>query len=352
MIESSDYFTSKIFYSVDSILPTFKDNNVLFITDSNTLHIFKKSKGYFPFLPVCVIKEGESEKKLSTVEKILSSAINNKLDRNCTFVGVGGGVVTDLVGFASSIYMRGVKSILVPTTLLAMVDAAIGGKTAIDFNSYKNIIGSFNIPKEIYICEDNLKTLPKNQYFSGLGELLKIALINREDLYKKITCNVSFFLNCGMSIEIIKEAIEGKLEIVNQDFYEKKELRSFLNFGHTFAHALEATLDFKNITHGEAVVWGIQKALKLGTLLGKTNKTYADEVLSLTEKLNYKESAITEKILVLLKIKKGDIPSLLLKKMKMDKKNKNGKIRVVLQEDLGKCFLCDASEDDIREVFI
>ena len=341
-------FTSNIFYKVDSILPTFKDNNVLFVIDSNTIDILKKSANYSPYSPFCVIQEGEKAKNFNTVENILSIAIHNKLDRNCTFVGVGGGVITDIVGFASSIYMRGVSSILVPTTLLSMIDAAIGGKTAIDFCSYKNIVGTFNIPKSIYICEQNLKTLPKNQYFSGFGELLKIALINRPSLYKKIADNVSYFLNRGMSIEIIKEAIEGKIEIVNQDFYEKKNLRTFLNFGHSFAHALEAVLRFKNITHGEAVVWGIQKALKLGKMLGKTNKNYADEVLLLTEQLNYKENLINEKLLNT--SKKNDIATLLLEKMKMDKKNNNGKIRLVLQEDLGKCFLAEVREEKIKEV--
>lgn len=346
----NNLFTSNIFYSINSVLPIFKDENVLFITDSNTLHIFQNSENYSPKLPLCVIKNGEEAKNFKSVKKIILAAINNKLDRNCTFIGLGGGVVTDIVSFASSIYMRGVSSILVPTTLLAMIDASIGGKTAINFYSYKNIIGSFNIPKEIYVCEKNLKTLPKNQYFSGLGELIKIALINKSNLYKKITNDVNFFINGGMSIEIIKEAIEGKLEIVNQDFYEKKELRVFLNLGHSFAHALEAILGFKNITHGEAVVWGIQKALKLGKMIGKTNKKYANEVLFLTEKLNYRESDINEKLSNI--AKKTDISTLLLEKMKMDKKNRNGKIRLVLQEDLGKCFLHEAREEEIKEVLI
>ena len=340
-------FISDIFYNVDSILPTFDDNNVLFVTDSNVFELFKKSKNYSLKSPFCVIEDGENVKNFNTLEKILSCAIDNKLDRNCTFVGVGGGVVTDIVGFASSIYMRGVSHILVPTTLLGMVDAAIGGKTAIDFHSYKNLIGSFNIPKAIYICEQNLKTLPKNQYFSGLGEIIKIALINRPNLYHKINNDVSFFLNCDMSIEIIKEAIEGKLQIVNEDFYEKGK-RAFLNLGHTFAHALEATLEFKNITHGAAVVWGIQKALKLGEMLGKTNTKYVDEVLTIIEKLNYNENIINEKLLSI--SKKSDVADLLLEKMKMDKKNKNGKIRLVLQKDLNVCFLADVRDEEIKEV--
>ena len=150
-----------------------------------------------------------------------------------------------------------------------------------------------------------------------------------------------------MSIEIIKEAIEGKLQIVNEDFYEKGK-RAFLNLGHTFAHALEATLEFKNITHGAAVVWGIQKALKLGEMLGKTNTKYVDEVLTIIEKLNYNENIINEKLLSI--SKKSDVADLLLEKMKMDKKNKNGKIRLVLQKDLNVCFLADVRDEEIKEV--
>ena len=349
MMDFQNPFTPNIFYSTQQTLPVFENDNVLFVTDNNTLKLFQKSTGYSSDLPLCVIEAGEEQKNLRTIEKILEMAVKHKLDRNSTFVGVGGGVLTDMVGFASSIYMRGVASILVPTTLLAMVDASIGGKTAIDFRSYKNLLGSFNAPKAIYICEKNLETLPKNQYYSGFGELLKIALINRPNLYQKIVNNMTFFLNCGMSVEIIKEAIEGKLEIVNQDFYEKKDIRTYLNFGHTFAHALEAVLDFKDITHGQAVVWGIQKALKFGKMLGKTNKKYADEVLFLTEKLNYKESIIDERLKNV--VKKRDFASFLIEKMKMDKKNQNNKIRLVLQEDLGKCFLYETTDEELKEAF-
>jgi len=347
---SPNSFNSQVFYSTSLKLPYLRDSNAIYISDENTVNLLKKSAGYIPSVPLLVLPSGEEHKNIKTIEKILEIAISNRLDRNCTFIGVGGGVITDMVGFAASIYMRGVPLILVPTTLLAMVDASIGGKTAIDFLSYKNIVGSFYLPKEIYICEESLKTLPKEQYFSGLGELLKIALINRANIYQKINDNVSFFLNEGMSIEIIKEAIEGKLEIVNNDFYEKKEIRAFLNLGHTFAHALEAVLGFKNITHGQAVVWGIQKALKLGKMLGKTNKKYADEVLSLTEKLNYRENDINKKLSAILK--ENDIATVLVEKMKMDKKNKNAKIRLVLQEDLGRCFLTEAREEEIKEVLL
>ena len=341
-------FITEAFYSVESILPEFKDNNVLFVTDSNVLEVLKRAKNYSSNAPLCVIEAGEEAKNFQTLEKILSCAVDNKLDRNCTFVGVGGGVVTDIVGFAASIYMRGSSHVLVPTSLLAMVDAAIGGKTAIDFHSYKNLVGSFYIPEAIYICEENLKTLPKEQYFSGLGEIIKIALINTPNLYEKITNDVSFFLNCGMSIEIIKEAIMGKAEIVNEDFCEGGN-RAFLNLGHTFGHALESILGFKDITHGAAVVWGIQKALKLGERLGKTKAKYVDDVLSITEKLNYKENVIDEKLLSIFK-EKDVATHLLLEKMKMDKKNRNGKIRLVLQKDLNDCFLAEVRDEEIKGV--
>lgn len=340
-------FTPKIIYNYSSLLPIVE--NAMYVTDENTLSLLKDSINYSPYIPLLVLPSGEEHKNLKTIEKILTFAINNKLDRNCTFIGFGGGVITDLVGFASSIYMRGVSSILVPTTLLAMIDASIGGKTAVDFSSYKNMIGSFHLPTAIYICEKNLESLPKKQYFSGFGELLKIALINRASLYLKIKENIPLFLEQNMPIEIIKEAIGGKLEIVNQDLYENG-IRAFLNFGHSFAHALEAVLGFKNITHGEAVVWGINKALQLGKIIGKTKKEYVDEVLFLTRELGYNAKEINQKLSK--NIKENNIAHVLLEKMKMDKKNKNGKIRLILQKDLEKCFLYEASEQEVEEVLL
>ena len=413
---------TRLVYSSSPLLPSFKDDNALYITDSNTTALLQQSKNFSPAMPHIELEAGEKHKTLQSIEKILKKAMECGINREGKFVGVGGGVVLDITGFASSIYMRGIEAIYVPTTLLAMVDASIGGKTGVDFNEVKNIVGTFYLPKEVYICSDYLSSLSEVQYKSGLAEMLKIALINRPTLYhaiaqhsekikktlglQNITETVSPFFNSSMSmtmpsfIELIKDAIEGKCEIVKNDFGEKNE-RVNLNLGHTFAHALEAALGFSGITHGEAVAWGIARALSLGVLLGKTDGAYRDEVVSLLASLGYSTEPIPQNLQKNLEEKaiyrknidaaemnakslqanglarpvlssnctkapealyatgnkiqdeiKNAIAGLLLEKMKRDKKNKNNKIRLVLQKKLGCTFTEEVDERYIREVLL
>ena len=387
---------TKLVYNFSPLLPSIKDGNALYITDSNTTELLKKSENYSASIPHIELASGEENKTLTSIEKILKKAMEAGLNRDGKFVGVGGGVVLDMTGFASSIYMRGAVAIYVPTTLLSMVDAAIGGKTGVDFNEVKNLVGAFHLPKEVYICSDYLNTLSEVQYRSGLAEMLKIALINRPALYRTIAQHsneiktkisvagktVSSSTESSFFIELIKDAIDGKMEVVRSDFDEKGE-RTYLNFGHTFAHALEAASAFAGITHGEAVAWGISRALSLGVLLGKTDKQYRDEVVSLIASLGYSTEAIPEnlrKILVskvmnkeranvlsenVLRVESfvrnegkaqaetnNEIASLLIEKMRSDKKNKTGKIRFVLQKNLGSTFTEEVDESYIREVLI
>jgi len=361
---------TKLIYSTSLRLPSLKDGNVLYITDSNTTVLLKKSKNFDPSAPHIELEAGEGNKTFKSVEKILKKAMECGINRGGKFIGVGGGVILDMTGFASSIYMRGIQAIYVPTTLLAMVDASIGGKTGVDFCEVKNILGTFYLPKEVYICSDYLNSLDKVQYKSGMAEMLKIALLNRPTLYQKFAQHSKIKLS--LNIELIKEAIEGKLEIVKSDFEEKGQ-RVNLNFGHTFAHSLEATLGFSSITHGEAVAWGIARSLSLGVLLGKTDVGYRDEVVNLLASLGYSTEAIPHKLREVLERKaveslgmetlgsngdevqaeiKNAIANLLIEKMKSDKKNRTAKIRFVLQKKLGLTFTEEVDESYIREVLV
>jgi len=352
-------FETKIIYNFS--LP-FKAYDVIYITDSNTSSLLKKETGYSCSIPHLELKAGERHKSFESVEKILSFAIKNKVSRSGCFIGMGGGVLLDVVGFASSIYMRGVASIYVPTTLLAMVDASIGGKTAINFATFKNIVGSFYAPKEVYISEKYLESLSYAQYMSGLAEIIKISLINCPDIYKKIKSNVKRIKNRSMTrfIDIIKEAIEGKIHIIEKDFREKN-IRAHLNLGHSFAHALEELLEFQDITHGEAVAWGISRALSLGLLLGATSDAYTKDVLTTLESLGYDISPMPKILLEKLKknsekdgktYTKKELPNLFIEKMEMDKKNKHDKINLILQENLGKTFVFETSKDEIKDKII
>ena len=345
-------------------MPFNNQKNVLYITDSNTASILKKSNGYSKNIAYIEIPSGEASKNLTNIEKILAFALDVNIGRDGIFVGFGGGLVLDMTGFASSIYMRGIDSVYVPTTLLAMVDASIGGKTGVDFSSFKNIIGTFHSPKEVHISNVYLESLSTAQYFSGFAELIKIALINRPCLYRQIKKNILQIKNRSFPniINMIQDAIEAKIEITSQDFYEEN-IRAYLNLGHTFAHALESTLDFQNISHGEAVAWGIGRALSLGLALKKTKKDYVDDVFKLLSNLNYSIDPIPSNFYERLEKKakkifgdecntKEKIAFLLIEKMKKDKKNRNGSIRLVLQRDLGETFVEEVDKEKIKKVLI
>ena len=214
---------------------------------------------------ILVLKDGEKEKNFKNYLKIMKRAVNMGLTRKDVFIAVGGGVVGDITGFAASTYMRGIDFIQIPTTLLSAVDSSVGGKTAIDFDEAKNIIGTFYQPKAVYININFLNTLDKRQFLSGLGEVLKYAFIEDSCNYKS-PLFLFEFLTLGYEkimqrepltiIRMIEYCLNLKIAVVNQDEKEAG-LRKILNFGHTLAHALETITKYKKYTHGEAVVYGM-----------------------------------------------------------------------------------------------
>jgi len=349
---------TNLIYSSSPLLPSLQDGNALLVTDARTSALLQQARNYSSNTPHIELEEGEECKTLASIEKILKKAADERINREGLFIGVGGGVVLDMTGFAASVYMRGIQAVYVPTTLLAMVDAAIGGKTGVDFSGVKNLVGTFHLPKEVYICPAYLKSLSSAHYRSGLAEMLKIALINRPSLYCKIAEHRDTIKNKAAVekmptfIDMLKEAIEGKIEIVEKDF-EERGIRSWLNLGHTFAHALEAALNFRNITHGEAVAWGISRSLSLGVLRGETDESYKQEVMQLISSLGYCTEPLPQQLKKQLSTKtQNEIASFLIDKMKSDKKNKNEAIRIVLQKKLGYTFTKDVDESEIREVLV
>lgn len=214
---------------------------------------------------IFVLKDGEEQKNYKNYLKIIERAIKLGLTRQDVFIAVGGGVVGDITGFAASTYMRGVDFIQVPTTLLAAVDSSVGGKTAIDLNEAKNIVGTFHQPKAVFVNINFLKTLDKRQFLSGLGEVLKYAFIEESCNYETQLFLFEFLtLGCEKILQqeplsiirVIEYCLNLKIAVVNQDEKESG-LRKILNFGHTLAHALETITKYKKYTHGEAVVYGM-----------------------------------------------------------------------------------------------
>ena len=209
-----------------------------------------------------VIDAGEESKSFSNLEKLLEYACD-KLDRYSLIINVGGGVVTDLGSFAASILYRGIKHINVATSLLAMTDAAIGSKTGIDFCDKKNIVGTFYDPYKVYIAIDTLKTLPKEEYISGLAEVVKHALIYESGLYEML-------INETDIEDVLEKSIATKVHFVCEDRNEKGA-RMALNFGHTFGHVIEAMSNY-TYSHGQCVAIGMKIALELGRVLGITDE--------------------------------------------------------------------------------
>ncbi len=247
--------------------------NIFMVIDENVKkHLYQKildnfSKG-FAKIVVYILKPGESSKSYAELNRIYKSLIDNEFGRDTLILAIGGGVTGDLAGYAASTYMRGVQLVHVPTTLLADVDSSIGGKTGINFNKKKNMIGTFYQPQLVLIDTNFLRTLPDEEIISGLGEVLKYAFITSKDFYSFIFDNYDkmFIKNKQVLERVIYESVLYKSSIVTRDERESG-IRKVLNFGHTFAHAYESESDF-TIKHGEAVVAGIISALFLSNVKG------------------------------------------------------------------------------------
>lgn len=227
------------------------DRKVLIVTDSGVPEIYAKTVAEQCENPIIsVIPEGEASKCFENYKMLLSKMVESGFTRTDCVVAVGGGVVGDLAGFVASSFMRGVDFYNIPTTVLSQVDSSIGGKVAIDFQGYKNIVGAFYPPKGVLIDPDTLKTLDKRQISNGLAEALKMALTSDKELFE-------MFESDNLDIDlIIEKSLKIKKYVVEED--EKEQgLRKILNFGHTLAHAIESQSELKDIYHGEAVALGM-----------------------------------------------------------------------------------------------
>ncbi|MDR2447672.1 MAG: 3-dehydroquinate synthase [Treponema sp.] len=250
---------------------------------------------------ICVLPAGESAKNWANVEKILKAARDAGLGRDGVFIGVGGGVITDMTAFAASVYMRGAKLALAPTTLLGMVDAAVGGKTGFDLFGIKNFVGTFYPSPLVIMPLESLSTLSGREWKSGFAELLKTAVLDSDDDFldrigrlKGAFSSPDFPANIlqdsflrGELLACIARSVEIKGRIVEEDPEETGTRRRLLNLGHTFGHALEASAGLGRLTHGEAVAWGIARACDLGQSLGVTGRDRAEKITGLLFSFGY-----------------------------------------------------------------
>jgi shikimate kinase / 3-dehydroquinate synthase len=229
---------------------------------------------------------GEQHKNLASVERALQAALDAGLDRKSRFVALGGGVTTDMTGFAAATYLRGISWVGLPTTLLSMVDASVGGKTGVDLGAAKNAVGAFWQPSAVLCDVDYLKTEPERGFRSGLSEAVKTAIIGDPELFELLERETAGIAarDVALLTEIVRRCIRVKARIVSADPREAG-LRAVLNLGHTVGHAIEAQAGFERLTHGEAISLGLVAALRIGERLGHTPPDLAARTQRLLDRL-------------------------------------------------------------------
>ncbi len=268
--------------------------------------------------------DGERHKRLATLERLAERLVELRADRSAVLVALGGGVVGDVTGFLASIYMRGIDVVQVPTTVLAQVDASIGGKTGVDLKSGKNLVGTFHQPRAVLIDPDVLSTLPDREFRSGLYEAVKCGVIGNPNLFEAFEQRGAAILKQNPAdIEyLITESVKLKARVVSEDEREGG-LRRILNFGHTIGHALEAYTNYRHFLHGEAVAWGMIAAGQIAADIGTCDRSIAER--------------ITRTVLSLGPLPRVDVPaSRILRLLQADKKTKDGVVHFVLPTEIGK----------------
>jgi 3-dehydroquinate synthase len=268
--------------------------------------------------------DAEQAKTLESVGTIARSLSRAGADRHALLVAVGGGMVGDVAGFAAASYLRGIALVHVPTTLLAQVDSAIGGKTGVNLPEGKNLVGAFYSPRLVLSDAQTLRTLPDREFRGGIAEVIKYGVISDATLFAYLETNMGRLLRRDPEVlaHIIPRCAEIKARVVSHDEYESG-LREILNFGHTFGHALESVTKYRLFQHGEAVAWGMMTAALLGYVAGITPEKDATRIISLTRRMG-----------ALPDWPKTEVERL-VSAMRSDKKTRGGKMRFVLAPRIG-----------------
>ena len=314
----------------------FPSNSFALVTNSTLAALYKSTLSQWEAqlgIKTITIPDGEKHKTIATWESVLSAMLETKLDRSAVVIAFGGGVVGDIAGFAAACYLRGVRYVQVPTTLLAMVDSSVNHPVG------KNLIGAFHQPSLVWVDTDFLDTLPRREFIAGYAELFKYAFIGGGDMFQFVNTMNGHILgrNKGPLIEGIKRSITIKARVVEQDEKEESGARAMLNFGHTFAHTIERFYNFEGIIHGEAVLLGILCACDLGFRTGSVvseARAEYDEILQKVPRVELPYSP--------------DVKAL-YEGMFSDKKSKQGKINFVVPVAPGNAAL---KSDVTREVVL
>ncbi len=286
-----------------------------------------------------ILPDGEKYKNLKVLNKIFDTLLQHHFDRQTTLVALGGGVIGDMTGFAAACYQRGIPFIQIPTTLLAQVDSSVGGKTGVNHKLGKNMIGAFHQPQSVLIDTNTLQTLDNRQFSAGLAEVIKYGLINDIEFFEWLEKNVEALLarDAQALSFAIARSCQDKATLVAEDERESGR-RALLNFGHTFGHTIETGLGYGKYLHGEAVAIGMCLAAQFSARLGWISETDVSRMTALINKM-----ALPTRFPKRFTVKK------MLALMQVDKKVRDGKIRLILLQSLGKAIITDQYEPQLLE---
>ena len=313
----------------------------LLITQENIFNLYKQKFDKISKasnINILIIGDGEQAKSFESINSIVNEMAKNNFDRSSLVFAVGGGVVGDVAGFAASIFMRGIKYVQYPTTLLSMVDSSIGGKTGINLKDGKNLVGRIYQPIAVEVDTNFLSTLPKRDFNAAIAEVIKYGFIYDKDLFDYLDDNLSNIKNNDPNVikKIITQCCEIKSDIVSEDENEN-ELRMILNFGHTVGHAIESYTKYKELLHGEAIFYGMKCALFLSNKFGNLNKDEYEKSLQLLSNFDLPNLSIDEK-------------DILINFVKNDKKFRGKNIRFILLDEIGKSRISkDITLDQIKK---
>lgn len=312
---------------------------LLIVTDSNVSNLYADEVEKLLLdenydVKTHIFTAGEENKGMDTILGICQACIDHKMDRKSMIIALGGGVVGDMAGFAAAIYMRGIRFVQVPTTLLSQSDSSVGGKTGIDFADSKNILGAFHQPKLVYINVATLKSLPENEFISGMGEVVKHGIIYNKEFFEYLKENSDKVksLDSETLIKMAKTNCSIKADVVVQDEKESG-LRAILNFGHTIGHAVESAFHFK-MTHGACVGLGMCAAGYIAFKRGMISEATLEEMKSVISLYDIPTKAGIESA--------EEVADF----MQKDKKKAEGKLKFVLPTEIGKVIITDDVTSD------
>lgn len=286
---------------------------------------------------------GERYKNLNSIQKIYDSALEHRLERSSTIVALGGGVVGDMAGFAAATWLRGINVVQVPTTLLAMVDSSVGGKTGVNHPHGKNLIGAFYQPRFVLIDPDVLKTLPVREFRAGMAEVIKYGVIWDTELFTQLEASKHLsqlrYIKPELIETILTRSCQAKADVVGKDEKEGG-LRAILNYGHTIGHAIESLTGYRLVNHGEAVAIGMVAAGQIATELGLWQKEDAK-----------RQNALIQKAGLPTQLPQGIDIEGIVDALQLDKKVRNGQVRFILPTQIGVVTITDEVPSDvIRQV--